>query len=393
MALEHLQLDQITEPDLQALVDAGVPEGLRLEYKRDLYGNSDRDIKEFLKDVSSFANSLGGDLIVGIHEEEGVARVLEPLRGADPDKEVARLESLLRDGIEPRMASQVHAVRCAGGFYLVVRTQRSWLPPHRLNARGSTRMYGRSTAGTYELGIDEMRDLFGLASTTETRVRQLRTARLAQIASGGTPIELADGGNWLILLIYPFSATSLARSSLSINQIVDHERLLRPMLSMGWSSQINFDGYLVYSGGQACRSYTQIYRDGRIEAVQGGVVREGKDQSTVFTNSVESAVLPALQQSIELLRELAVAPPFVVSIALQGVKGAMVHGGGHYWEPVPALKVDELELPEFVLQAYGDAQSVQRAAKPSIDALWNAAGLTESGNLSADGTWVNPRSR
>jgi predicted HTH transcriptional regulator len=36
-------------------------------------GGSDRDRKEFLADVSAFANPSGGDIVIGIEEDEGVA--------------------------------------------------------------------------------------------------------------------------------------------------------------------------------------------------------------------------------------------------------------------------------------------------------------------------------
>src|SRR4051812_46354373 len=101
MALSTLAFDQIGEAHLQALVDAGVPEGVLLEYKRESYGRADADVKEFLKDVSSLANTSGGHLIIGMDEVGGVATALVPLQGIDPDKERQRLENLARDGLEP----------------------------------------------------------------------------------------------------------------------------------------------------------------------------------------------------------------------------------------------------------------------------------------------------
>lgn len=53
---------QITENDLQALILEKAGEGKTLDYKRDSVGQSDKDKKEFLYDVSSFANTLGGNL-------------------------------------------------------------------------------------------------------------------------------------------------------------------------------------------------------------------------------------------------------------------------------------------------------------------------------------------
>ncbi|MFD2270088.1 helix-turn-helix domain-containing protein [Undibacterium arcticum] len=56
--------------DLAELIVGQVPEGLRIDYKRDLYGNSDADKREVLKDISGFANAFGGHLIVGMEEQK-----------------------------------------------------------------------------------------------------------------------------------------------------------------------------------------------------------------------------------------------------------------------------------------------------------------------------------
>jgi hypothetical protein len=47
--------DHIAERDLQSLVENGVAEGILFDYKGELYGASDSEKREFLKDVSSFA--------------------------------------------------------------------------------------------------------------------------------------------------------------------------------------------------------------------------------------------------------------------------------------------------------------------------------------------------
>ncbi len=62
MALLNVSFDAVSEAHLRDLVSTGVPEGVFLEYKRTTYGNGDADVKEYLKDVSSFANTHGGDL-------------------------------------------------------------------------------------------------------------------------------------------------------------------------------------------------------------------------------------------------------------------------------------------------------------------------------------------
>ena len=49
MPIDRLDFDNISESDLTELMVGQVPEGLRIDYKRDLYGNSDADTPAVLK--------------------------------------------------------------------------------------------------------------------------------------------------------------------------------------------------------------------------------------------------------------------------------------------------------------------------------------------------------
>jgi hypothetical protein len=60
--------------------------------------------REFLADVSSFANTAGGHLVYGISEAAGIPTGLPGVVISDFDAEKLRLENLLRDGILPRIS-------------------------------------------------------------------------------------------------------------------------------------------------------------------------------------------------------------------------------------------------------------------------------------------------
>ncbi len=109
-------IDQITEKELQTLVDNAVLEKKTLEYKQLLPNNSDGDKKEFLADVSSFANASGGDLIYGLVSDNvtGAPLKVEGIELVNVDQEIARLDNSIRDGIEPRIS------RCCNSISFVI---------------------------------------------------------------------------------------------------------------------------------------------------------------------------------------------------------------------------------------------------------------------------------
>jgi predicted HTH transcriptional regulator len=151
LPIDGVPFDQIAESHLRALLEAPVPEGRTLEYKRDVYGPRDSDRAEFAKDVSAMANTIGGHLVIGMDGTGGVPAALGGIGAEiDPDEQVRRLESIARDGLKARLPGlQVRAVPLAGGRHaIVVRVPSSLNPPHRVVLGGRNRFYARSTAGT-----------------------------------------------------------------------------------------------------------------------------------------------------------------------------------------------------------------------------------------------------
>src|SRR5438094_932364 len=127
------QRADITEDDNRALIANAVPEGKTIEYKRELPGNSDGDKKEFLADVSSFANTSGGDLVFGVDEAQGIPSDVVELHMADRDQEIRRVDSIIGTGLEPRACYESRVITFRDGkLVLIIRTDRSWSGPHRV---------------------------------------------------------------------------------------------------------------------------------------------------------------------------------------------------------------------------------------------------------------------
>jgi predicted HTH transcriptional regulator len=89
--------EQIAEDDLLALITDAVSEDRTIDYKGELPGYSDGDKKEVLADVSSFANTSGGDLVFGIDEAEGLPTQLDGFESAN-----AKIDTINVDGNQCR---------------------------------------------------------------------------------------------------------------------------------------------------------------------------------------------------------------------------------------------------------------------------------------------------
>jgi hypothetical protein len=60
MSLVGIPLDRISEGDLQRLIATQAPESVYIDYKEATYGPTGYQHREFLADISSFANTVGG---------------------------------------------------------------------------------------------------------------------------------------------------------------------------------------------------------------------------------------------------------------------------------------------------------------------------------------------
>jgi Putative DNA-binding domain len=227
MSVTKMKLEHLSEDDLLTLVDDKVPEGRDIDYKIALPGNSDSEKKEFLYDVSSFANSSGGHLIFGVDEKAGVAINVPGIQCLDPDKAILRLEQLVRDGIKPPIPGlQSIAVRLAGGnIVIVMRIPQSWSPPHQVVYQKSLRFYGRGTNGKYGLEVDELRDVFGRSDTIGERANAFRLERIAKIIAEETPVPLNHGAR-VVTHVAPLS-------SFSRQQVVDINKVWSDRTKIG----------------------------------------------------------------------------------------------------------------------------------------------------------------
>ena len=285
MALLDIPLDQITEADLQRLIAAGAAESLYIDYKQQTYGNSENDHVEFLADVSSFANTAGGDVVIGIAEANGIPQSFMPFAG-DVDREQRRLEDIARTGLEPRLRNlRVRAVPIAAdGCVLIVRAPRSMTPPHRVYFRNRNRFWARASSGKYEPNVEELRHLFNEAPRLAERIAAFRMDRLVKIAAGETPVPLDPGGK-LAVHVVPVPAFADGRLIDVVSAAAQGTYLPLPPGGISGANRlsVNLDGLVSYTdrGARMRHGYAQFFRSGAIESV-GELSRRDDDGHPYF---------------------------------------------------------------------------------------------------------------
>ena len=171
-----------------------------------LPGQSDDDKREFVSDITSFANAAGGDLIFGVKERReagkptGEIDAIVGLPGLNVDAERLRLEAVIRDGVAPRLPPVAfHEIkRGTAPSCLLVRVPRSWAGLHMVTLRNLSRFYARTSAGKYQLDVHEIRTGFIAADTAYDRLRRFRVERVAQVVALETPASMTEGPKLIV---------------------------------------------------------------------------------------------------------------------------------------------------------------------------------------------------
>lgn len=259
------------------------PEGKTIDYKGGLPGTTPQEKNEFRADVCSFANTAGGYLLYGVRETGGRPDNFTGCSG-DADAQMQRLESLARDGIEPRIPGlQCHPIRLASGnWILAVYIPRSWVAPHIV--KDTSRFHARNSSGKYSMDYQQIKSAFGLSETLQGRVRAFRFDRLAKIEAGESPVALAQEPK-VIAHILPMAAF-WTTSSIDCQAAMSSQqwKSLAPKGSH-WNRH-NFDGIISYvSGANGVQDYVQLFRDGVVEKADARILRRDTNGSRLIQSS------------------------------------------------------------------------------------------------------------
>jgi hypothetical protein len=381
--------NQITTVDLLALVESKTSEGKEIEYKQMLPGKADSDRREFLYDVSSFANASGGYLIFGMEESAGIATKLIGLHNVNPDDEIRRLEEMARDGIRPPIPGiQTAAVGLdTGPLAIVTRIPKSWVPPHQVTYQKSFRFYSRDTNGKYQLDVDELRDVFTRSRDIAEKMRQFRLDRLSKIIIDEVPTILSSNTR-MIIHLSPFSAFA-SLNNLNLRSLQTTPSFFVGIVGGFSHYRFNADGFVAWSD----LGYVQVFRDGCLEIVLTCVQPDRSQNAAGYlpAEGFERQIFMRIKHSKELLQSLSVECPVAIMVSFTGIKGWRMGTppGKYLTSPIDVFDRDPLPLPEILIETFDGSPVLQM--RPIIDAIWNAAGWPGSPHYDEQGNWDGDR--
>ncbi|MFH2128353.1 MAG: ATP-binding protein, partial [Pseudomonadota bacterium] len=356
--------------------------------------------RKFLGLVSSFANTVGGDIIYGVSEEReeiengripGRPGEITGVQTDDSDELIRQIKDIILNNIEPRIVPQVVA-RAIHGFDLgpviVIRVRRSATGPHAVWMDKKALFYVRSSNSTDLMDVNEIRMSFTMKESLIDRMKAFRQERIDKILTGDTPIPVENGAK-LLLHVLPIEAFDpmsriniLGESNYRVWDFMPYE-------DRAPHHRTNFDGVLLHrplSDKGTTWAYSQIFEDGKIEIVDTMIAYF--DENTDFiTRKFDENIIINTIQSLDYLAPTGVTCPLLIMVTFLSVRNFRIDIGRKYGsvsgEPIDR---DNLVFPEIFVNSFNE--DPYTFLKPTLDSFWRACGFSSNLNYDKRGNRV-----
>jgi hypothetical protein len=213
-ALIGSRLEDADYAQLMTLISNNVAEAFDLDYKRELYGNSERDRQHAATDVAALANTAGGLLILGI-AEDAQARAVQAPGVPLTDAEERRIRQIIGSLVVPLPALdfiRVEDPARPGHGLMLIAVPRSPLAPHGVIVNDALRYSHRNGALKRHLSEPEVasayRQRFAAVRQQADRARDIEADAILRMEAAGQV--------WVMVSLVPDLAGQL---------LIDHETL------------------------------------------------------------------------------------------------------------------------------------------------------------------------
>ena len=394
------KFDQIEISDIKSLIENEIPESKTLEYKRELNISKGDKRKEFLADVSAFANAIGGDLIFGIEEDKDTNLPIQlcGIECSSVDELILRLESMIRDSISPRISKvDVKAIENNDGVYvIIIRIGRSYLAPHRVTYNGHDKFYSRDSKGKYPMDVNDLRTSFNTSQNISDKIETFKSKRIDAIIQNKYD-NFEKDSTIFILHMMPSSAFEFN----ALNSIIEIEEAISKSGSGVFDNYIqpkyNVDGAIQYinpdySNRANCNSYAQYYKNGIIEAVTKKFFNPSfisncypsQNIKIIYIKNMVENTLKSVKLYLKYMQALDIVTPIILAVSITNTYGYEILSGSR--DSSSKIDRDMLFIENVMIDSYD--QKPEDILKPIFNSIWNACGYESCYAYDEEGKYI-----
>lgn len=389
MYLLGKRVDTLNAADINRLVDNKVQESKLLDYKMDLRLGQDKDKKEFLYDITSMANTEGGCLVYGVEESKdekgqntGTPEAIVGITIDNYDKLVQQVEDIIKGNTDPGISSiGLNRLVVEGKNILIIGISKSFGLPVMVTFNETNKFYRRRNSGKYAVDVYELNQMFMQNLVLKENAEKFRKERIDKVRSLKVFPNLSVKYSFFIHII-PFSFQNEQILDLTKADQMKLSQLMKPMKVSGWDTMFNVDGFATWSNIRTPQiiCYDQLFRNGIYEVYTSILFEEkdlnnGKTIAVMYGDTFIPEVVKKIQDSLEVLNKFEIEPPFLISITMLGMQGAVIYSYNGYSWGRPFL-VNEIYLPQIVMPAY--EANIYNLLRPIFDIIWQSVSEKQS---------------
>jgi hypothetical protein len=215
-----------------------------------------------------------------------------------------------------------------------------------------------------------------------------------EAATGDNSLLANRGGGVLVLHLIPRSCV-VGRTRFEGSKLKEHGGSVPPLGGRNGYARLNVDGLLNYEGHESVRAYSQLYRDGRLEAAMPDVAfpmdRQQKNGVHCLRDSIcEQAVFATVAGYLRFCKAIGLEAPIWMFSTLVGCKGVRICSDMSFRDVSDhAIDRSPLCFPEVEIGSL-DSEPLT-LLRPWCDILWQACGMERSFNFDQQGQWRERR--
>jgi len=375
MVFRGRKLSEVTEQDLQRLINDEVQERDTIEYKSAMYGHTDEEKRELLKDISSMANHRGGYLIIGIEENgEGIPT---KLAGIEAGNHVERIRDSCLDNIEKRIIElDVEDVPLTSGkVVVVVSIPESLNAPHMITFKGLNQFWKRHGRQKEKMTVDEIGVAFEKRLSNLNRLDRFLFTRKVQILEAigektymvisACPAYLRDE---VVFDIHDKNLHGIMLNPPSLKGTLGYISCGQPYVTL---TGLRADNHTPYWPKQpVLGDYLEVFREGYIEY---GKLIEQSGEDLFFASHEGAACIVNFVLFLEKVYGMYLPlTPLVVTFAIYNAKGMWLAVSRDFRENEKREKwrKQHLELEKFYVENL--AEEAKLLPKWINDRIWQA---------------------
>ena len=380
-------IDDLTIADIEFLIQNRIPEGMRMEFKRDHYGRTESDKKEFAADVTAMANAQGGYIFIGVDEDKGFANAAAGVKSDNPDQLILSVTASLRSSIEPEIFGvRIRWLTLRGDTgFLVVEVPKSWSAPHGVVSDKTCKFHLRDENGKHPMSFQEIKRAFSFAGEIENSVRVFRSTRLELLRRNEGPLAIDVELPKLVLHLIPLSSITFPQQI----QFDQYETGISPFGATGFNSIHSLDGFVTYSGpedgSQQVRAFTTLFRTGTVEAICKIYTTSSDDKLIFDLSDIEKSLIGKMEQSLRILKQRGIFNPIYIMVSVLNAKNHAASAKFNRHAALYPYRAQDLLLPELLLDQNNIDLPVANILRPLFNLLWNAFGWSGSVNYDTNG--------